>query len=117
MRRATGLEYISVAEAKARLSEKLRGVINRGRRYVITSHGRPKAVIIDYREYLSLVEGGEPQNQREISIDKWEKGKGERRKVVESISSLFRDEKLTRKGQKGYKRDAVGKMGKDKKQS
>lgn len=102
------IEYVSVAEAKAKLSEKLNSVESKGRRFAITSHGKPKAVIIGYKDYISLVENVAAPRGAEISVDEL-KRKG-RKKIVESVASLFDETKLTRKGQKGYKREAVKKM-------
>ena len=113
MRRLTDLEYISVAEAKARLSEKLRRVTSRGRRFAITSHGKPQAVLMDYKEYLSLREKGGRGVAEEMSLRDWQKRKKSRRQVVRSVSSLFDEKHLSRKGQKGYKKNAVRKMEKN----
>lgn len=115
MRHLQGLEYISVAETKARLSEKLSSAVLKGRRFAITSHGKPKAVILGYKDYLSLIENPSPEAPEEISLGEWKKNKKKRSEVVKSISSLFEETRLSRKGQKGYKKDAVSKMGKSKK--
>lgn len=107
MKRLDELEYISVAEAKAKLSEKINNAANRGRRFAITSYGRPKAVLIDYREYLALTEKPQGSNfARTISLDTWKKDSKKNSEIIESISSLFDEKKLCRKGQKGYKTNA-----------
>ena len=108
MKHVEGLEYISVAETKAKLSEKLRSIESRGRRFAVTSHGKPKAVILGYKEYLSLLEAPLPPG--EIKLDKWRSESGIRRKIIESVASLFDETKLSRKGQKGYKRHVIEKM-------
>lgn len=112
MKMLSDLEYVSVAKTKARLSEKLRGVDANSRRYAITSHGRPMAVLISYKEYLALSQNKSLDEPQKISLTEWKKGRSERRQVVDSIASLFDETKLTRKGQKGYKKNAVEKMGK-----
>lgn len=114
MKRPAELEYISVAETKAKLSEKLRSIESRGRRFAITSHGRPKAVIIGYKEYLSFSEKTSPSAPKDISLDKWQKKAKNRKKIVESVVSLFDSSNLSRKGQKRYKRNVVRKMEKTK---
>lgn len=104
------LEYVSVAETKAKLSEKLNSVESKGRRFAITSHGKPKAVIIGYKDYISLVENAVAPSGNEIPIGSLKKKVAQRKNIIDSVASLFDDTKLTRKGQKGYKREAVGKM-------
>jgi prevent-host-death family protein len=108
MKRAEELEYVALAEVKARLSERVRAADRRGRRFAITVHGRPKAVLIGYGEYLSLVENAEEPEPREIAIDRWRRERKARRRVVESVTSRFDASRLRRKGRKGYKRDVVG---------
>jgi prevent-host-death family protein len=108
MKRVADLEYIPLAETKARLSEKVRAVGRRGRRYAITVHGRPKAVLIGYGEYLSLIEHAAEPAPREISLEQWRRERKARRKVIESVTSRFDTSRLGRKGRKGYKRDVVG---------
>lgn len=110
MKRLPELEYISVAETKAKLSEKLRNIEKRGRRFAITSHGKPKAVLISYKEFLFLNENPSSAPSKKISLDQWKKKKNERKKVIESVASKFEESKLTRKGQKRYKRDVVKKI-------
>lgn len=56
-----GAEYgvtgvISLAEAEERSSEILEKVISTGADFVVTVEGQPKAVILLYEEYESLVE-------------------------------------------------------------
>ncbi|MFH1653860.1 MAG: type II toxin-antitoxin system Phd/YefM family antitoxin [Pseudomonadota bacterium] len=116
MRILQDVEYVSVAEAKAKLSEKIRRVIESGRRFVITSHGKPQAVLIDYKEYISLIEPAE-EGQQIDSLEEWQGRKKERGKIIESISSLFDESKLSKKGQKEYKTGEVKKISKVKKRA
>jgi len=115
MKSTPDLEYISVAETKARLSEKIKNTKTRGRRYAITSHGKPKAVLLNYKDYIALVEEDDPSTRETINLNEWIKKKGERQRVVDSIASLFDESKLTRKGQKEYKNESVEELRKNKK--
>jgi prevent-host-death family protein len=117
MSQVKDLDNISVAEAKTKLSEKLRSVENRGRRYLITSHGKPRAVIISYKEYLSLVQSSDKPTSRNISLEKWKSESNERNRVIESVSSTFNTSTLSRKGQKEYKQNGVKETRKAKKRS
>ena len=114
MRLIPELEYVSVAETKSKLSEKIRNIINRGRKYAITSHGKPKVVLIGYQEYIALAEGVKTK-PRKISLEKWKSDASKRGEVINSVSSLFDKSTLSRKGQKEYKKNEVKKMGKIKK--
>lgn len=109
MNRLESLEYVSVAETKAKLSEKINRVDQNGRAFAITSHGRPKAVLISYKEYCALVDDSQT-TQKTIDIGKWNKEKNDREKIVLSVSNLFDANKLEKKGQKRYKQNAVGKL-------
>jgi len=110
MKLMENLEYVSVAETKAKLSEKIKSAESKGRRFAVTSHGKPKAVIMGYRDYIALVENAAAPQAKETSFDALKKKIGKRKNIVESIAALFDERKLTRKGQKGYKREAVRKM-------
>ena len=99
---------ISVAEAKAKLSEKIRVCRSLDRTFVITSHGRPKAVLISYEAYLSMAEGG--MTSRTLDTKRWKEQRASRREVAHEIKELFDEKRLSRKGQKGYKRRAVKRM-------
>ena len=98
---------VSVAEMKARLSEKIRACRELDRTFVITSHGKPRAVLISYESYRGLT--GQQGTPRRINAEAWV----ENREVAHDIKELFDEKKLTRKGQKGYKRRAVKRMDKD----
>lgn len=104
------LEYISVAEMKAKLSEKLKSVESKGRRFAVTSHGRPKAVVISYKEYLAMAQGDMTAPSKEMELSEIKKEIKKRKSIIESVYSLFDEDKLSRKGQKGYKREKVVKM-------
>lgn len=104
------LEYVSVAETKAKLSEKLKSVETRGRRFAVTSHGKPKAVLMGYRDYIALTENAAPSPEKEVSFSELKDTVSKKKNIIESVASLFDEKKLTRKGQKGYKREAVRKM-------
>lgn len=112
MRMLSELDYVSVADLKARLSEKLKFVEGKNRRLAVTSHGRPRAVLISYMEYIALTEKSGDDKAKEIPIEEWQKGRAARKRVIDKIAGLFDETGLTRKGQKGYKKDAVKKMGK-----
>lgn len=92
---------ISVAEMKAKLSEKIRTCRELDRTFVITSHGKPRAVLISYEAYMGMTEERTPQ--RRINAKTWV----QKREATHDIKNLFDEKKLSRKGQKGYKRRAV----------
>ena len=107
MRMLPDLEYVSVAEVKAKLSEKLRRVSSHGRRFAITSHGKPKAVLLSYKNYIALLEKRNEGEIEKISIDEWKKDAKRRKKIVDSVSSLFDLNKLSRKRQRVHKGSVV----------
>lgn len=107
-------EFAPLAEVKAKLSEKIRE-IGGGRRLLITSHGRPQAVLISYQDYLVLLqERSDSQSQAvgRIDFQQWKSEKGKRKEVASSILRYFDPTKLPRKGQKEYKRRRVAKFDK-----
>jgi prevent-host-death family protein len=99
---------ISVAEAKAKLSEKIRACTELDRTFLITSHGKPRAVLMSYEAYANLAEG--ERQPKTIDLKAWKQTRTKRREVARDIKNLFEETKLSRKGQKGYKRRAVKKM-------
>ncbi|MFH1729355.1 MAG: type II toxin-antitoxin system Phd/YefM family antitoxin [Pseudomonadota bacterium] len=100
------IESYSIAETKAKLSEKIKRCNDNNRKFLITNHGKPVAVMLSYKEFLAL--SGKPKmRQRKIDYNEWLEDKGNRQEIVDSVSSLFNSEKLTRKGQKGYKNEKV----------
>jgi prevent-host-death family protein len=102
---------VSVAEAKAKLSEKIRACRELDRTFIITNHGKPRAVLMSYEAYARLTE--EEGTAREIDMASWHKTRRERKEVAREIKGLFDEKKLSRKGQKGYKRRAVKRMEND----
>lgn len=107
-------EFTPLAEAKAKLSALVRKIVG-GKRLVITSHGRPQAVLLSFQDYLSLlpetpVSSKEPVG--EIQFQNWRRGKPERKEVRASILKHFNPTTLPRKGQKDYKRKRVERFGK-----
>ena len=104
------IELISIAEAKAKFSETIKRTEENNRVFAITNHGKPSAILISYKEYCALTE---TQNDEpgKISIKEWKANKKQREEVVSAVSNLFDTSKLTRKGQKRYKKNAVKKMG------
>lgn len=99
---------IPVAEAKAKLSEKIRACRELDRTFIITSHGKPRAVLMSYEAYAHLTE--EENEPKEIDMDRWLTTRRERKEVARDIKGLFDEKKLSRKGQKGYKHRAVKRM-------
>lgn len=104
-------EFVPLSEAKAKLSEQVRWVTAEGKRIGITCNGKPAAVLMSYQDYLDLVRASAPATPkaetRIYDFQEWKKGKTQRAKVKESIAGLFEAEKLSRKGQKKYKEEAV----------
>jgi prevent-host-death family protein len=101
--------FIPLAEVKAKLSEKLRD-LGDGRRILITSHGRPKAVLLSYGDFLGMLQ--KPSSAisfvpRRIKFKAWEKESPKRELISKSITRLFATNLLPRKGQKEYKQKIV----------
>lgn len=99
---------ISVAETKAKLSEKIRACKELGRVFVITSHGKPQAALMSYEAFARLSE--KESEVQEIDMARWRETRAKRKEVSSEIKKLFDEKKLSRKGQKGYKQRAVKKM-------
>lgn len=102
-------EFAPIAEVKAKLSAMIRS-LSGGKRLLITSHGRPQAVMLAYRDYLALLQ--EPSALREkpvgaIDFKVWKQEKPMRQEVRSSLLRHFNPAKLPRKGQKEYKRKRV----------
>lgn len=57
-------DFRLVSEAKARLSELVRRLTPGSKRIVITTNGKPSAVILSYQDYLDLMSEVEEQEQR-----------------------------------------------------
>jgi prevent-host-death family protein len=105
------IEFVSLSEAKAKLSEQVRRVLAESKRVAITTNGKPTAVLLSYKDYLNLLQqlskSPSAANEDIIDLKQWKRGKNKRRKVVQSITKLFNPLALSRKGQKAYKRDMV----------
>lgn len=104
------MEFIPLSEAKAKLSEQVRKTLEK-KRVAITTNGKPTAVLISYQEYLDLLRklpgSQEDDPIRIIDIEEWKKERPQRLKVRDSIQELFGASKLSRKGQKTYKKETV----------
>ena len=104
------VDFIPLSEAKARLSEFVRSVSRDRKRVALTTNGRPSAVILAYSDFLDLLNLLQPQPGAEgktIDFDEWEKGRPQREMVSNSLLKQFDPSKLSRKGQKYYKKSAV----------
>lgn len=104
------VDFAPLSEAKAKLSEFIRR-LSGGKRIVLTTNGRPTAVLISYRDFLSLLSpagspGPEP-GADVIRLEDWEKDRPKREKIKQTILGLFDVASLSRKGQKAYKKEKV----------
>lgn len=97
MYRFEDVEYISIAETKAKLSENIKRAEQNNRIFALTRHGKPKAVLISYKRYCALVNDSST-SQKTIDIKEWKKGIKERKKIVSTISDLFNISKLKKRG-------------------
>ena len=106
------IDFEPLTEVKAKLSEKIAKVSGQKRLLAITLNGKPAAILVPYSEFLSWV--GEKEAPvyvpRKISLTEWEKERPQRKAVVESIKNMFDLSKLSRKGQKPYKKNALKKF-------
>ncbi len=50
----SGSEQVSLADAKARLSEVIEGIETEHRRVVITKHGRPSVVVLAVEDFQAI---------------------------------------------------------------
>jgi prevent-host-death family protein len=108
------VDFIPLSEAKARLSEFVRSVSRDRKRVALTTNGRPSAVILSYSDFLDLLNLLQPQPGAEgktIDFDDWEKGRAQREMVRDSLLKQFDPSKLSRKGQKYYKKRTVESLG------
>lgn len=106
-----GTDFLPLAEVKAKLSEKLRG-LSQGKRLAITNNGRPTAVLISYPDYLELLRQLSSSRGKApvLTLEDWKRDKKKRRKIRNSITRHFDASQLPRKGQKTYKRDTLKKF-------
>jgi prevent-host-death family protein len=101
--------FSPLSEVKASLSEKVRQVRGIACRLVITTNGRPSAVLLSYEDFLALVSGAQSAEPAAvIDLGDWETGRSRRRQVRDSVLRRFDVGTLSKKGQKAYKRDIVG---------
>lgn len=104
------VDFIPLSEAKAKLSEYVRNVSLGRKRVALTTNGRPSAVLLSYSDFLELLNVLQPapsSTGRVIDFDEWEKGRAERKRVRDSLLRHFDPAKLSRKGQKYYKKRTV----------
>ncbi len=102
------LDFVTLSEAKARLSEFVRSLSQAAKKLVLTTNGHPSAVLLSYQDYLRLV--GQQSFQaptKVIRFEDWKRERGKRIVVRDSILNLFDADKLSRKGQKCYKKKTV----------
>jgi len=108
------VDFVPLSEAKAKLSEFVRNVSRDRKRLALTTNGRPTAVILSYSDYLDLLNLLQPVSSLEgksIDFDEWEKGRPQRELVRDSLLKQFDPSKLSRKGQKYYKKRTVESLG------
>ncbi|MCP5468115.1 MAG: type II toxin-antitoxin system Phd/YefM family antitoxin [Deltaproteobacteria bacterium] len=100
-------DFISLSDAKATLSHQLRKT--KQKRIAITQHGHPEAVLLSYQDFLALVSQISPKASSSEVIDfiQWDRERKNRAEVSRAISAYFDPAKLSRKGQKPYKKKRV----------
>ncbi len=102
------IDFAPFSEVKAKLSAFMRRLLKGGRSLVITHQGRPAAVLMDYGEYISLLERvAAPQETRVLTMKSWQRDRSQRKAVVQATARLFDADSLSRKGQKAYKAKAL----------
>ena len=107
------IDFEPLTEVKAKLSEKVARVSQKKRLLAITLNGKPAAVLVPYSDLLAWLERENPAYvTRQLSLKEWEKESKQRRAVVDSIKNLFDVSKLSRKGQKPYKQNALKRFNK-----
>lgn len=105
------IDFEPLTEVKAKLSEKVAKVNRQKRLLAITLNGKPAAVLVPYSELLSWIEKEKPAYiPRQLSLKEWEKEAPQRKAVVDSIKNMFDLSRLSRKGQKPYKQNALKKL-------
>ncbi len=101
------LEILPLSRVKATLSEQVNKVHASRKRVAITTNGFPRAVLISYEDFIDLLgKKSEPPVPR-IDYADWKRGEPGRLKARDSILGLFDMKRLSRKGQKAYKKDLV----------
>ena len=105
------IDFEPLTEIKARLSEKIARIDRQKRLLAITLNGKPKAIIVPYRDFLDWIQAqSRPYVPRRFRFEEWEKNSGQRKAVSESIKNMFDLSVLKRKGQKPYKDNALKKF-------
>ena len=99
------LDFMPLTEARAHLSEHLRGLGGSRRRLVITVNGRPAAVVLAYADFVELA--SEPAGEEVVSLETWKADRPRRQRVRDAVLGLFDVDRLSRKGQKRYKQEVV----------
>lgn len=105
------IDFAPLSEVKAKLSEYVR--LLGKKRIALTTNGRPSAVLMSYEDYLNWLQEkpGEKTVQEEplerISFSDWKKERKNQESVRDSILGLFDMNRLSRKGQKAYKKNLV----------
>ncbi len=110
-----GMEFLPLSEVKAKLSALMRLIIGQKKRMVVTTNGRPTAVMLSYKDYLELLKqtparedvAGAGEVERTIDFEEWKRSRKQRRMASESIRRLFIPEELPRKGRKKYKEEML----------
>ncbi|QQR81800.1 MAG: type II toxin-antitoxin system Phd/YefM family antitoxin [Deltaproteobacteria bacterium] len=105
----SSLDFQPLSWVKARLSLIVKNLQSHGKKVVLTTNGRPTAVLLSYDDFLYLTspQGSLLSNEKPINFEEWKKEKESREKVRDSVVSLFDISKLSRKGQKKYKEETV----------
>ncbi len=105
----TQFDFHPLSWVKARLSEVMCSLRDNQKRVVITTNGRPTAVLLSYDDFLEIVSAANTDLDKTqvIDFEEWKKKRKNREKVRDSVVSLFDTSLLTRKGQKKYKEDTV----------
>lgn len=100
-------EFAPLSEVKAKLSEKIRLASGKGKKIAITSNGKPAAILLGYRDYLTLLQSlpqTQPNPPKEtLSLNSWKKDAKKREEISRDIDRLFIPAKLSRKGKNPYK--------------
>ena len=106
------IDFAPLTEVKAKLSEKIATIEENKRLLVITLNGKPAVVVVPYDDFILWLKQEKKSNYqpRKLNLKDWEKESTHLKEVSESIKSLFDLSKLSRKGQKPYKRHALEKF-------
>lgn len=110
-------EILPLSEVKATFSEQIKKTRRQGKRIAVTINGKPMAVLLSYDDFLDLLQASgeskvhpevpEESPERVIRYIDWKRDAALGAKARDSILNLFDTKKLSRKGQKAYKKDLV----------